>query len=172
MIDGTQIQNLKIGKVPSMRRNTIISDIFSRLHYMDRRGSGLSRIMESYNDFIEKPKFQSDESSFTVIFPNKGYSPELAISNPIKHGLNENIVSDEDYFLIKLYKNLENKVKSKTLQEIKIFFANFKYDSMFTRDDIKENFHVQNSRASEIISLLLKSNIIENIGGKKYIFKK
>ena len=61
MIDGTQSQNLEIGKVPSMRRNTIISDIFSRLHYMDRRGSGLSRIMESYNDFIEKPKFQSDE---------------------------------------------------------------------------------------------------------------
>ncbi len=36
MIDGTQIQNLEIGKVPSMRRNTIISDIFSRLHYMDK----------------------------------------------------------------------------------------------------------------------------------------
>ena len=56
-----------------MRRNTVISDVFSRLHYMERRGSGLSRIIESYDDVEEKPKFLSDSLSFTVIFPNKSY---------------------------------------------------------------------------------------------------
>ena len=172
MIDGTQIQNLEIGKVPSMRRNTIISDVFSRLHYMDRRGSGLSRIMESYNDFIEKPKFLSDESSFTVIFPNKGYSPVLTINNPVITGQNENIVSDEDYFLIKLYKNLGDKVRAKTLSEIKLFFTKFQYDNMFTRENVKVFFHVQNSRASEIVALLLTNNMIENVEGSKYKFKR
>lgn len=172
MIDGTQIQNLEIGKVPSMRRNTIISDVFSRLHYMDRRGSGLSRIMESYNDFIEKPKFLSDESSFTVIFPNKGYSPVLTINNPVITGQNGNVVSDEDYFLIKLYKNLGDKVKAKTLSEIKLFFTDFQYDNMFTRENVKDFFHVQNSRASEIVALLLTNNMIENVEGSKYKFKR
>ena len=172
MIDGTQIQNLEIGKVPSMRRNTIISDVFSRLHYMDRRGSGLSRIMESYNDFIEKPKFLSDESSFTVIFPNKGYSPVLTINNPVITGQNGNIVSDEDYFLIKLYKNLGDKVRAKTLSEIKLFFTKFQYDNMFTRENVKDFFHVQNSRASEIVALLLTNNMIENVEGSKYRFKR
>lgn len=172
MIDGTQIQNLEIGKVPSMRRNTIISDVFSRLHYMDRRGSGLSRIMESYNDFIEKPKFLSDESSFTVIFPNKGYSPVLTINNPVITGQNGNIVSDEDYFLIKLYKNLGDKVRAKTLSEIKLFFIKFQYDNMFTRENVKDFFHVQNSRASEIVALLLTNNMIENVEGSKYKFKR
>lgn len=172
MIDGTQIQNLEIGKVPSMRRNTIISDVFSRLHYMDRRGSGLSRIMESYNDFIEKPKFLSDESSFTVIFPNKGYSPVLTINNPVITGQNENIVSDEDYFLIKLYKNLGDKVRAKTLSEIKLFFTKFQYDNMFTRENVKDFFNVQNSRASEIVALLLTNNMIENVEGSKYKFKR
>lgn len=172
MIDGTQIQNLEIGKVPSMRRNTIISDVFSRLHYMDRRGSGLSRIMESYNDFIEKPRFLSDESSFTVIFPNKGYSPVLTINNPVITGQNGNIVSDEDYFLIKLYKNLGDKVRAKTLSEMKLFFTKFQYDNMFTREDVKDSFHVQNSRASEIVALLLKNNMIENVEGSKYKFKR
>lgn len=172
MIDGTQIQNLEIGKVPSMRRNTIISDVFSRLHYMDRRGSGLSRIMESYNDFIEKPKFLSDESSFTVIFPNKGYSPVLTINNPVITGQNENIVSDEDYFLIKLYKNLGDRVRAKTLSEIKLFFTKFQYDNMFTRENVKDFFHVQNSRASEIVALLLTNNMIENVEGSKYRFKR
>lgn len=172
MIDGTQIQNLEIGKVPSMRRNTIISDIFSRLHYMDRRGSGLSRIMESYNDFIEKPKFSSDESSFTVIFPNKGYSPVLTINNPVITGQNGNVVSDEDYFLIKLYKNLGDKVRAKTLSEMKLFFTKFQYDNMFTREEVKNFFHVQNSRASEIVALLLTNNMIENVEGSKYKFKR
>ena len=172
MIDGTQIQNLEIGKVPSMRRNTIISDVFSRLHYMDRRGSGLSRIIESYNDFIEKPRFLSDESSFTVIFPNKGYSPVLTINNPVITGQNGNIVSDEDYFLIKLYKNLGDKVRAKTLSEIKLFFTQFQYNNMFTREDVKNFFHVQNSRASEIVALLLTNNMIENVEGSKYKFKR
>lgn len=172
MIDGTQIQNLEIGKVPSMRRNTIISDVFSRLHYMDRRGSGLSRIMESYNDFMEKPRFLSDESSFTVIFPNKGYSPVLELNNPAKTGQNGNVVSDEDYFLIKLYKNLGDKVRAKTLSELKLFFEKFKYDSLFTREDVKEFFNVKNSRASEILAILLNNNMIENTEGSKYKFKR
>lgn len=172
MIDGTQIQNLEIGKVPSMRRNTIISDVFSRLHYMDRRGSGLSRIMESYNDFMEKPRFLSDESSFTVIFPNKGYSPVLELNNPAKTGQNGNVVSDEDYFLIKLYKNLGDKVRAKTLSELKLFFEKFKYDSLFTREDVKEFFNVKNSRASEIITILSNNNMIENTEGSKYRFKR
>lgn len=172
MIDGTQIQNLEIGKVPSMRRNTIISDVFSRLHYMDRRGSGLSRIMESYNDYMEKPRFLSDESSFTVIFPNKGYSPVLELNNPAKTEQNGNVVSDEDYFLIKLYKNLGDKVRAKTLSELKLFFEKFKYDSLFTREDVKEFFNVKNSRASEILAILLNNNMIENTEGSKYKFKR
>lgn len=172
MIDGTQIQNLEIGKVPSMRRNTIISDVFSRLHYMDRRGSGLSRIMESYNDFMEKPRFLSDESSFTVIFPNKGYSPVLELNNPAKTGQNGNVVSDEDYFLIKLYKNLGDKVRAKTLSELKLFFEKFKYDSLFTREDVKDFFNVKKSRASEIITILSNNNMIENTEGSKYRFKR
>ena len=172
MIDGTQIQNLEIGKVPSMRRNTIISDIFSRLHYMDRRGSGLSRIMESYKNFVKKPKFLSDESSFTVIFPNKGYSPVFELNSPVKTGQNKNVVSDEDYFIIKLYKSLGEKVRAKTLSEIKLFFMQYRYDQSFTREDVKGFFNVKNSRASEIVATLLNSNIIENIDGGKYKFRK
>ena len=97
MFDGSIIQNLEIKNIPSMRRNIIIADVFSRLHYMDRRGSGLSRILQSYNDSIQKPKFISDFLSFTVIFPNKGY-----YKNEVKE--EKNIVSDEELFLIQLYR--------------------------------------------------------------------
>ena len=53
MINGSRIQDLNLKHVPSMRRNEIISDIFGRLHYMDRRGSGIQRILSAYTDFVE-----------------------------------------------------------------------------------------------------------------------
>ena len=71
MINGSRIQELDLKKIPSMRRNEIISDIFGRLHYMDRRGSGIRRILNSYSDYIEKPEFYSDEYFFIVTLPNR-----------------------------------------------------------------------------------------------------
>ncbi|OYP27629.1 AAA family ATPase, partial [Lachnotalea glycerini] len=40
MYDGSQVQNLDTDRVPSRRRNPIIADIFNRMNYMERRGSG------------------------------------------------------------------------------------------------------------------------------------
>ena len=82
------------------------------------------------------------------------------------------LISDEDYFLIKLYKSLGDKIGAKTLSGTRQLFMRFHYDELFTRENIKEIFNVQNSRASEIISILLKSNLIENAGDSKYKFKK
>ena len=44
MFDGSLVQNLDTDKVASRRRNPIIADIFSRMHYMERRGSGFRKI--------------------------------------------------------------------------------------------------------------------------------
>ena len=81
MNDIGNIQDLDLTKIPSLRRNTIISDLFGRLHFMDRRGSGITRIIESYSDCDIKPRFSSGVSNFTVIFPNKRYVKENA-KNP------------------------------------------------------------------------------------------
>ena len=91
MIDGTFVQELDITKISSMRRNRNISDIFNRLHFMERRGSGLTRIIESYNNCDVKPSFISDASSFKVIFPSKRYIEEknenkLNAKSPVKAG--------------------------------------------------------------------------------------
>lgn len=71
MLNGSRIQDLNLKHVPSMRRNEIISDIFGRLHYMERRGSGIQRVMEAYDDFVEKPEFYSDSTVFLVTMPNR-----------------------------------------------------------------------------------------------------
>ena len=51
MLDGTQIQDRDIYKVPSMRRNPVIADMFTQLDYMEKRGSGLRKMRELTTSF-------------------------------------------------------------------------------------------------------------------------
>lgn len=173
MIDGSFIQELDIRKISSMRRNRIISDIFNRLRFMDRRGSGLTRILESYSDSLNKPQFLSDVSSFKVVLPNKGYklekSPVLDEKSPVVTG---NFVNDNDYFIMRMYKTLAGKVNNTTIDKVKILFEEVGYQYSFNREDVEKTFSVKKSRASEIISKLLDLELIEVSEPTKYKFKK
>ena len=78
MMDGTMVQNLDVLNVPSRRRNPVIADIFNRLRYMDRRGSGFKKIVEDYQMYANvsngaKPVFKSELSSFFITLPNLQY---------------------------------------------------------------------------------------------------
>ena len=77
-MDGTMVQNLNVLNVPSRRRNPVIADIFNRLRYMERRGSGFKKIVEDYQMYANvsngaKPVFKSELSSFFITLPNLQY---------------------------------------------------------------------------------------------------
>ena len=80
MMGGSRIQDMDLYRVPSMRRNEIISDIFGRLRYMDRRGSGIGRILNSYTEVNEKPEFYSTEYYFSVMLPNRSVADPAQVS--------------------------------------------------------------------------------------------
>ena len=83
MYNGLLIQNLDIADVSSERRNPILANVMAQLDYMEKRGSGLTRIcnetkaLEGYKDEL-KPVFKSTPTQFqTIIFassdaPNVG----------------------------------------------------------------------------------------------------
>ncbi len=77
MINGSRIQDLDLNMVPSMRRNEIVADVFDRLNFMDRRGSGIRRILSSYTEFKEQPVFYSNEFYFVVTLPNRGEAERI-----------------------------------------------------------------------------------------------
>lgn len=88
MFDGTFIQEQNPYQISSKRRNPIIADIFSRMNLMERRGSGLKKILDSYQTqekYSEdlKPEFRSTQSSFFIILKNLNYnsSDKVAISS-------------------------------------------------------------------------------------------
>ncbi len=90
MLSGARIQDMDLRRVPSMRRNEVISDIFGRLHYMDRRGSGISRILNTYASFTEQPMFFSDETFFSVLLPNRSVVEKTGHSSEKTQLPNEN----------------------------------------------------------------------------------
>ncbi len=83
-----------------------------------------------------------------------------------------NVVSNEDYFVIKLHKNLPMNVTKSTHDKIQKLFDKFGYQYDFKWEDVAEIFNVKKSRASEIVALLLDSNLIEPSIPTKYKFKK
>ena len=86
MYDGTFVQDLNPLNVSSIRRNPIIADVFARMDLMERRGSGLRKIIEAYEaekNYKEelKPEFKSTESSFTTILKNLNYDTQNVTQN-------------------------------------------------------------------------------------------
>ena len=74
MYNGMLIQDLDIKDVSSERRNPILANVMAQLDYMEKRGSGLTRIcnetkaLEGYKDNL-KPMFKSTPTQFqTIIF--------------------------------------------------------------------------------------------------------
>ncbi len=64
MFDGTIVQDQDTDHIDSKRRNPVIADIFSRMHFMERRGSGFKKIKADYRHAVNyrpevEPKFVS-----------------------------------------------------------------------------------------------------------------
>ena len=79
MFDGSIVQNLDTDNVASKRRNPVIADIFSRMHFMERRGSGFKKIKADYRRAVNyrnevEPLFRSTPTSFFVTLYNLNYN--------------------------------------------------------------------------------------------------
>ena len=71
LIDGITIAD--IFKGISLSRNPNLSNIFYRFGYVESFGTGIGRIMDSYNEFDKKPLFDATENTFSIILPNMNY---------------------------------------------------------------------------------------------------
>lgn len=74
LMDGGSIKDMDIMNMASRRRNPVLADIFSRLKYMERRGSGFKKIMSAYkghDGYTEgmNPTFSTPWDSFVLVLP-------------------------------------------------------------------------------------------------------
>ena len=104
MYDGKNIQEVDINRIASIRRNPILADIFNRLDYMERRGSGLKRIKESFDDesWVE---FFSNQSNFFVVMKKQTVDKGDDFDDERKRADNERIVSEYERIMSELSPN-------------------------------------------------------------------
>ena len=175
MADGTLIQERDISNVSSTRRNPILADIFGRLGYMERQGSGFRKITESYYAAHNyrgelEPKFHSDASSFLVTLYNLNYGQ---ITDKVSFE-DINVAIDSDYVAIEVAIGKLNVTKS-TISKVKNLLANFGFDSVFGRSDIASITNDSFTAAGNLITKLKDAGLIEPVSGYgkgKYKFTK
>lgn len=71
----------------SIPRNTVVADVFHRLHIIEKFGTGIDRIREEYASFPSQPEFEITSDLIRVVLPVIDYDSE-----PQEPSLNESIL--------------------------------------------------------------------------------
>ena len=124
MYDGSIIQDRDVDKIPSKRRNPVIADLFHRLSFMERRGSGLKKIRDEYKKAYEysksyEPEFCSTRTDFTTILQNLNYSKKKSGSEshpPENVGINVGITEGRVIELIRSNEHITIQTISENLK--------------------------------------------------------
>ena len=167
MADGTRIQERDISNVSSTRRNPVLADIFGRLGYMERKGSGFKKITETYyaahnyRDELE-PKFYSDASSFQVTLYNLNYGTPVNVAKVTIEG--ENIAIAPDHVAIEVAIGKLNATQT-TIDKAKAVFADMGVDGVFGRSDVAAITHDSVTAAGNLINKLKNAELIETVSG-------
>ena len=165
MADGTRVQERDITNISSTRRNPILADIFGRLGYMERQGSGFKKITEAYysaHNYRDelKPKFYSDTVSFQVTLFNLNY-----------HILNENVAINKENVaigpdLVAIQVAIEGmKASSGTIEKVKTVFQRMGMDGVFGRSDIVNITGESATAAGNLINKMKECGLVETVAG-------
>ena len=165
MPDGSLIQNRDISTVSSTRRNPVLADIFGRLGYMERQGSGLNKIRDAYESAANfragmEPVFYSNGTQFTVTLPNLNYC------------------ADDHYVAIDVAIDVAiEKIKATdfTKEKIRLIFSHMGYDTIFGRKEVAKIIGISQTAAGNLINKLKTADMVEPVSGLgkgKYRFRK
>lgn len=181
MFDGSIVQNLDTDNVASKRRNPVIADIFSRMHFMERRGSGFKKIKADYRRAVNyrnevEPLFRSTPTSFFVTLYNLNYNVPIERTD-LTDLSDEKQASDEEKTDLQekkqafevLISNL--KVSAPTKNNIMKIYLHFGFDTNFARTDVMEITGLTATPASELMRKLKNAGLVESAKGRgKYKF--
>lgn len=146
LVDGSTIQSKDIFNIESQRRNPVIADLFHRMRFMERRGSGLRDIvgetakLPGYSEEM-KPEFVSTNSSFRVIIKNVNYTLK-SNNEPINEPINLN-------------------------ERERLVLCLIKENAEITRKELMNRMQCSESTVKRVLDSLVNKNIICRIGSRK-----
>ena len=112
MVSGIPLTRDNILEIPSKRRNPVIADIFSRLKYMERRGSGFKKIIGDYEkqpNFTKdkEPVFNDSYDSFVLTIHNLNYGN---VPQDVAQGVAQDVAQDDVEDSIRKLVKANNKI--------------------------------------------------------------
>ena len=164
MYDGSMVQNLDMDRIPSKRRNPVIADIFNRLNYMERRGSGFRKIKEDYANAVNfrkeiEPQFYSDNQSFFVKLYNLNYNVSLE-----KVAIDDGKVAIDEQKII--YEAIANMlVHNRTKEKIAFLYQKLYAAEYFGRNDISTLLNISATGAGLLLNKMKEVRVIEPVKG-------
>lgn len=167
--------------VPSRRRNPVIADVFSRMNYMERRGSGFKKIKDDYRRAVNyrpelEPKFYSDATSFLVTLYNLNYNvpiENVAVNAPKVAIRGEEVSIGKKQVALEEILNATNFTKT-TKNKIARIFDKYGGDSIIGRSDIVQITSDSLTATGKLINKMKEVGLIEPVTGHgkgKYRFK-
>ena len=139
----------------SQRRNQLVCDIFSRLDFMERRGSGIKKILLAYENDEKKPKFEIIGDVFIVTFYSRLY---------------RNVERNDDIVDTNVERNVERKIKEKypELSNISINILDLLEKNKYLKqNEIAEKLNKAPNTIYRNIKVLKDMGIIERVGSTK-----
>ncbi len=139
LINGITIK--EIFKGISSSRNPNLANIFYRLGYVEAFGTGIGRIMDSYELHDKKPIFDVTENTFYICLPNINYDESKKINTVSSFSSQEDIIIN--------YLNTYSKIN---------------------RNETEKLLNVSKTRAYEILNSMLERKLIkkESYGKNTY----
>lgn len=137
IVKGLSLNDLYLGISES--RNPNLANIFYRLKYVESFGTGIGRIIESYNNYNKKPIFVDTDNAFNVTLYNVNYM-----------------------------ENNEKVLPSNLTQEEKII-EYLKKNDKINRNIVEQLLDVSTSRAKIILNNMCEKELIVMVGSGKNI---
>ena len=132
-------------------RNQNLANVFYRLHLIEAYGTGLSKIIESYDGVPEKPVISTTKNSFKVVLPNVNAKYETSTS----------LVSTKD--------TASSTHVSKTNDREQQVMTYVQEHGAITRPEAEKLLNVSASTASRLINKMLKSGKLLQSGNARGI---
>lgn len=162
MASGALINKQIDTKVPSIRRNPILADIFARMNFMDRRGSGFDKIVNwtnrLFNDNKSHVEFYATQTHFSVVIYNANYNEmQNGKVNGTKNGIKD---------------GTKNGIKDGTKNEMlnnneNLVYILMKENPKITINEIVEKTKISSRTINRIITNLKEKKIIDRVGNKR-----
>jgi len=173
MMDGRFIQQLNPLTVPSKRRNPLLADFFSRLGLMERRGSGMKKIINTYRRYehlsgFHAPEFTSNVSEFHVILWNLNYKGEIMEElTPDNIPLIQEFVKDNGEVVVKEFVKEPSKFAKEFVKASRQIYKLISQNPQISAVQMSESMGLSPRQVQKYLRRLQELGKIAHVGGRK-----